>query len=273
MFEILTNPSTLLCLGVVFLLISVLFFYFKRNISLLERAQMEQARILQSFITNMEMSQHMSQQMSRQLPSHMPQNIHSIDMNNHHSVPNEQSLIDVSDEGDSDEGDSDEDSDGSDDGSDDDSDDADSDDGSDAVSNAAVITGNNVSNGSYLINLSQENNDNGDIKIVHLQENNLEEVHPEILEINALNNSDEDDEDDDVDSLDDLSIDDNSTHILSEEEQQFVEEVKKEKIPLADFKSLSVQTLRQIAEDGELIKKGEKKTKKDLLSLLENTKK
>ena len=262
MFEILTNPSTLLCLGVVFLLISMLFFYFKRNISLLERAQMEQARILQSFITNMEISQQMSHQMSRQLPSHMTQNIHSIDMNNHHSVSNEQSLIDVSDEGDSDDSDSDSD--------DADSDDADSDDGSDAVSNDAVITGNNVSNGSYLINLSQENNENGDIKIVHLQENNLEEVHPEILEINALNNSDEDDEDD---SHDDSSIDDNSTHSLSEEEQQIVEEVKKEKIPLADFKSLSVQTLRQIAEDGEFIKKGEKKTKKDLLALLENTKK
>jgi hypothetical protein len=272
MFEILTNPSTLLCLGVVFLLISMLFFYFKRNISLLERAQMEQARILQSFITNMEISQQMSHQMSRQLPSHMTQNIHSIDMNNHHSVSNEQSLIDVSDEGDSDDSDSDSDDADSDDADSDDadSDDADSDDGSDAVSNDAVITGNNVSNGSYLINLSQENNENGDIKIVHLQENNLEEVHPEILEINALNNSDEDDEDD---SHDDSSIDDNSTHSLSEEEQQIVEEVKKEKIPLADFKSLSVQTLRQIAEDGEFIKKGEKKTKKDLLALLENTKK
>jgi hypothetical protein len=280
MFEVLTNPSTLLCLGVVFLLISVLFFYFKRNISLLERAQMEQARILQSFITNMEMSQHMSQQMSRHLPSHMPQNIHSIDMNNHHSVPNQQSLIDVSDAGDSDEGDSDEgdsddeDSDEDSDGSDDGSDGSDgSDDGSDAVSNDAVITGNNVSNGLYIINLSQENND---IKIVHLQDNNLEEFHPEILEINALHNSDKDDEDDednDDDSLDDSSIDDNSSHSLSEEEQQIVEEVKKEKIPLADFKTLSVQTLRQIAEDGELIKKGEKRTKKDLLSLLENTKK
>lgn len=262
MFEILTNPSTLLCLGVVFLLISILFFYFKRNISLLERAQMEQARILQSFITNMEMSQQMSQQMSHQLPSHITQNIHSVDMNNHHSVSNEQQLIDVSDEGDSDD---------SDDVDSDDSDsDVETDVDTDAVSNDAVITDNNVHRDSYMINLSQENNVNDEIKIVHLQENNLEEVHPEILEINALNNSDEDDDDD---SLDDLSVDDNSTHSLSEEEQQIVEEVKKEKIPLADFKTLSVQTLRQIAEDGELIKKGEKKTKKDLLALLENTKK
>lgn len=266
MFEILTNPSTLLCLGVVFLLISILFFYFKRNISLLERAQMEQARILQSFITNMEMSQ----QMSRQLPSHMTQNIHSIDMNNHHSVSNEQPLIDVSDEGDSDDSDSD----------DGDSDDGDSDDGVSDDGDSDVETDsdsdektdevpNIISNKMPIIEIDQLEN-NGDIKIVHLQENNLEEVHPEILEINALNNSDEDD---DNDSFDDLSVDDNSTHSLSEEEQQIVEEVKKEKIPLADFKTLSVQTLRQIAEDGELIKKGEKKTKKDLLSLLENTKK
>ena len=62
MYEILTNPVTLLCLGVIFLLISVLFFYFRRSLSVLERAQMEQARILQSFITNMEMTQQMAHQ-------------------------------------------------------------------------------------------------------------------------------------------------------------------------------------------------------------------
>ena len=36
-----------------------------------------------------------------------------------------------------------------------------------------------------------------------------------------------------------------------------------------DFKSLNVQALRQIAEDRQLIVKGEKKTKKELLALLE----
>ena len=57
MYEVLTNPSTLLCLGVIFLLISLLFFYFKRSMYSLEKAQLEQAKVLQTFITNMEMSQ------------------------------------------------------------------------------------------------------------------------------------------------------------------------------------------------------------------------
>ena len=83
-------------------------------------------------------------------------------------------------------------------------------------------------------------------------------------------------DDSEADSDDNSSINDSiadSIQSLSEEEQQIVNEVKKEKIPIADYKTLSVQTLRQIAEDNELIKKGEKKTKKELLSLLENTKK
>jgi hypothetical protein len=263
MFEILTNPSTLLCLGVVFLLISVLFFYFKRSISLLERAQMEQARILQSFITNMEMSH----QMSHQLPPHTRQNINSIDTNNHQSVSNEQSLIDVSDEGDSDDesnSDSDEDS-----NSDSDDGHADSDDGH-------ADSDDDDKNLSYkmpIVEIDQlENND--DIKIIHLQDNNLEEFHPEILEIIEIHNYDEDNEDneDDEDDDDDSSIGDDSNRSLSEEEPQIVENVKKENTYLADFKNLSVQTLRQIAEDSKLVKKGEKKTKKELLSLLENTK-
>ena len=56
MIDIITNPITLLCLTIIFLLVSFLFFYFKRTISTLERAQMDQARILQSFISNIEMS-------------------------------------------------------------------------------------------------------------------------------------------------------------------------------------------------------------------------
>ena len=103
MYDVLTNPITLLCLGIVFLLISFLFFYFKRSLSLLERAQMEQARILQSFITNMEMSQqqqmaHHQQMMSR---AHINNNVNEMD--------GVRSLIDVSDE--SKGGDSDNDSD------------------------------------------------------------------------------------------------------------------------------------------------------------------
>ena len=56
MYEYLIHPITLLCLATIFILVALLFFYFKRSLSFLERAQMEQARVLQSFIANMENS-------------------------------------------------------------------------------------------------------------------------------------------------------------------------------------------------------------------------
>jgi len=259
MFEVLTNPSTLLCLGVIFILISVLFFYFKRNFSLLERAQMEQARVLQSFITNMEMTQHMALNRASNVDNH--------NLLNGTQYMRQPDRIDVSDDSDTD----------SDDESDADADDeSDADSDSDDTSDSDDETKNNenvsiISNSIPIIEVDEfKNNMNDNIKVIQLQDNTLEESHPEILEINVLNNSDDDFNVDD--DSDDMSIDD-SNQSLSEEEQQQVEEVKNEKIPLADFKTLSVQTLRQIAEDGGLIHKGEKKTKKELLTLLETTKK
>lgn len=277
MLEVFTNPITLLCLGVVFLLISILFFYFKRSISLLERAQMEQARILQSFITNMEMAQHMAlhrggtqgannRSISTEPPSLSTQS-------------SDQRLIDVSDE--------DNDSDSSDDDSDDDDDDESDEDeesmNDDTPNNEIVSI---VSSKIPIIEIdelehdSDNNSDNNnDIKVIQLPENTLEEFNPEVLDMNTLSWLDKrvnKQDDSEADSDDNSSINDSiadSIQSLSEEEQQIVNEVKKEKIPIADYKTLSVQTLRQIAEDNELIKKGEKKTKKELLSLLENTKK
>ena len=136
MYEVLTSPITLLCLGVVFLLISLLFFYFKRSLSLLERAQMEQARVLQSFITNMEMArQHMPPQ--QHMPSYnghvggqsdivYTQSAEPTDPNDH--------LIDVSDD-DSDDSDDDSDSDDGDDSDDSDDSDDDNDDNDEETAN------------------------------------------------------------------------------------------------------------------------------------------
>ena len=260
MLEVFTNPITLLCLGVVFLLISILFFYFKRSISLLERAQMEQARILQSFITNMEMAQHIAlhrggtQGANNRSISTEPATL---------STPSsDQRLIDVSDE------------------------DNDSDDDSDDTPNNEIVS--IVSSKIPIIEIDElehdsdcdnNNDNNNDIKVIQLPENTLEEFNPEVLDMNTLSWLDKrvnKQDDSEADSDDNSSINDSiadSIQSLSEEEQQIVNEVKKEKIPIADYKTLSVQTLRQIAEDNELIKKGEKKTKKELLSLLENTKK
>lgn len=276
MLEVFTNPITLLCLGVVFLLISILFFYFKRSISLLERAQMEQARILQSFITNMEMSQHMA--LHRGGTQGANNRSISTEPATLSTQSSDQRLIDVSDE----DNDSDSSGDDSDDDDDDESDDDEESMNDDTPNNEIVSI---VSSKIPIIEIdelehdSDNNNDNNnDIKVIQLPENTLEEFNPEVLDMNTLSWLDKrvNKHDDHSDSDDNSSVNDSiadSIQSLSEEEQQIVDEVKKEKIPIADYKTLSVQTLRQIAEDNELIKKGEKKTKKELLSLLENTKK
>lgn len=283
MLEVFTNPITLLCLGVVFLLISILFFYFKRSISFLERAQMEQARILQSFITNMEMAQHMALHRGGGGGT-QPANNRSIstEQPSLSTQSSDQRLIDVSDEdNDSDDGSDSEDSDGDDDSDDDEesmNDTPNNENVSAVSSKIPIIEIEELEHDSDCDNDS-DNNNNNNIKVIQLPENTLEEFNPEVLDMNTLSWLDKrvnKQDDSEADSDDNSSINDSiadSIQSLSEEEQQIVNEVKKEKIPIADYKTLSVQTLRQIAEDNELIKKGEKKTKKELLSLLENTKK
>lgn len=48
------SSDFMLCLGIVCILSGVMFFYFKRNLTLLENAQMEQAKLLQSVIMSMQ---------------------------------------------------------------------------------------------------------------------------------------------------------------------------------------------------------------------------
>ena len=98
MYEILINPITLLCLGIIFMFTSLLFFYFKRTISVLEKAQMDQARVLQGFITNMEMSQQLNAQRMNQMGG-IPHQHHQV---NENSQTSNDGLIDVSDDDDSD---------------------------------------------------------------------------------------------------------------------------------------------------------------------------
>ena len=180
MLEVFTNPITLLCLGVVFLLISILFFYFKRSISFLERAQMEQARILQSFITNMEMAQHMA--LHRGGGGTQPANNRSIstELPSLSTQSSDQRLIDVSDEdNDSDDDGSDsEDSDGDDDSDDDESmNDTPNNENVSAVSSKIpIIEIEELEHDSDCDNESDNNNNN--IKVIQLPENTLEEFNP-----------------------------------------------------------------------------------------------
>ena len=285
MYEILTNPVTLLCLGVIFLLISVLFFYFRRSLSVLERAQMEQARILQSFITNMEMTQQMAHQ----------RHVIGGDMNTSNNVntaneqfikgTSEQILIDVSDEngGDSDDSDSD-DSDSGDSGDSEESDSEESDNEDNGDKIIDIMMNGTTQNIDILepIDSSLDNLTNSsEIKVVQLHENeplvdelNIESIHIKSLDVSS-SESDDDEDDSNDDSNDDMIYDSGSIVNSSIQQQsKSIIEVKKtiESSPLEpDLKSLNVQALRQLAEDKELIMKGEKKTKKDLLTLLETT--
>jgi len=247
MQDILTNPITILCLGVVFLLISLLFFYFKRSISMIERAQMEQARVLQSFITNMEMS-HMAQaQMMQQNSVNLNSNMNNVEEKN--------DLIHVSD----------------DEGSDSDSDsDTDSESGSDNESQPRVIE---LSNDTSV-------DINNDIKIIQLQDSDLEKInseHEENLEISELQQIDEDSSSDDDDTEDDDTDDESDNKEKNDDiskeiniEFQKKDESELNDLDTVDIKSLSVQTLREIAEEKNLITKGERKNKRDLLKLLQS---
>ena len=306
MYEVLTSPITLLCLGVVFLLISLLFFYFKRSVSRLERAQMEQARVLQSFITNMEMSR---QQHMMQPPMAQPVHNHvgGVHDNDFVQDSNEQSLIDVSDGSDDDSDDE------SDDDSDDESDD-DSDDDSDDESDDETANNENVSsvsnNGMSILEIDElensEEDDEKEIKVIQLQDNHLEEIHPEIVEvsemptgisdaqynINIVNNSNSDDSDSDSDSDDecdsdsdhngdnDMKVSSISDNLLNVEEIHSIKKIPsvqelmtssdvKEEIISTDLKTLTLQKLRQIAIDKDLIQTGSKTNKKELIKMIE----
>lgn len=284
MYEVLTSPITLLCLGVVFLLISLLFFYFKRSLSLLERAQMEQARVLQSFITNMEMTR-LRQYQPLEQPAPLYNDDHVGGQSDIvHTESNEQ-LIDVSDDDSDDSGDSDDDSD----------DDSDSDNDEETANNENVsaVSSNRLS----ILEIDELGNNEDEIKVIQLQENNLEEISVELLKVDELppmveqkfnmniNISDSRsdtsiDSDSDTDSDDENVIETNdilqnepitSIHkIPSVQDLMTSSDLKIEHIS-TDLKTLTLQKLRQIAVEKELIQTGSKPNKKELIKLIEDS--
>jgi len=288
MYEVLTSPITLLCLGVVFLLISLLFFYFKRSLSLLERAQMEQARVLQSFITNMEMTR-LRQYQPLEQPAPLYNDDHVGGQSDIvHTESNEQ-LIDVSDDDSDDSGDSDDDSD---DNSDDDSD-SDNDEETANNENVSAVSSNRLS----ILEIDELGNNEDEIKVIQIQENNLEEISVELLKVDELppmveqkfnmniNISDSRsdtsiDSDSDTDSDDENVIETNdilqnepitSIHkIPSVQDLMTSSDLKIEHIS-TDLKTLTLQKLRQIAVEKELIQTGSKPNKKELIKLIEDS--
>lgn len=87
------TSETMLCLGIMFILSGVLFFYMKKQITHLEDAQMEQAKLLQHIITNIStMPSNMAANMGADIGANM-----GASMNENNEEYHRGNLIDVSD--------------------------------------------------------------------------------------------------------------------------------------------------------------------------------
>ena len=277
MIDIITNPITLLCLTIVFMLVSFLFFYFKRTISALEKGQMEQARILQTFISNVDMSrgsipyQHFGQ---------MPQVSSNIPFQQHGGIDHEtpiDDLIHVSDGENA----------GDEDSEDEDSEDEDSegDDSEDEDGQSNTITTENAISPNEIIELDSEIteldtnvNDSlneGIVKVIQLDNNsNLEEILESSLQDLEKIISDDDDSDNDNDSDSGSDSDDQEPEEYGKNMNDIQLHKNKDidinpELPNMDFKSLSVKILRQMAIDKKLSTEEDKLNKKELIKLLE----
>jgi len=268
MIDIITNPITLLCLTITFLLVSFLFFYFKRTISTLERAQMEQARVLQSFISNMEMSRSNIpyQQVGQEQPV-----TNNMGFQNGSGIVSGNELIPVSDgecSSDSDESSDDESSD------DEDEDDESSNDeriNINVVEDDMTISSDNAISPNDIIELdSHKSNSDGEeiVKVIHLDNNsNLEDLVDNSIQHleEIINDSDENDSDSDDNSSD---SDDNEVGNVHNENN-----LSDSVLPTIDYNSLNVKTLREMVSERALATEGDKLKKKDLIKLLESDKK
>ena len=273
MLDIITNPITLLCLTIVFMLVSFLFFYFKRTISALEKGQMEQARILQTFISNVDMSrgsipyQHFGQ---------MPQVSSNIPFQQHGGIDHEtpiDDLIHVSDgENAGDEDSEDEDS--------EDEDSEDEDGQSNTITTENAISPNEITEfDSEIIELDTNVNDSlneGIVKVIQLDNNsNLEEILESSLQDLEKIMSDDDDNDNDSDSDSGSDSDDQEPEesVKNMNDMQIHKnkdiDASNHELLYMDFKSLSVKILRQMAIDKKLSTEEDKLNKKELIKLLE----
>jgi hypothetical protein len=248
---------------------------------------MEQARVLQSFITNMEMTR-LRQYQPLEQPAPLYNDDHVGGQSDIvHTESNEQ-LIDVSDD----------DSDDSDDDSDEDSDD-DSDSDSDNDNDEETVNNENVSavsiNGLSILEIDELENSDDEIKVIQIQENNLEEISVELLKVVELPpmveqkyntnidindsisdssvDSDTDSDDENVSETNDILQNEPITSIHkipSVQDLMTSSDLKIEHIS-TDLKTLTLQKLRQIAVEKELIQTGSKPNKKELIKLIEDS--
>ena len=236
------SNDTMFCLGIMFMLVGILFFYIKKQITHLEHAQMEQAKLLQSIIMSLN-SGPPGQMMGNQ------EEMLSGNTNNYHAEMGmgngnvkENSLIDVSD-GEDDSDDSDDES--------NDSEDSDNESSSSENTDNALIDSD--------IQLSSINDIDEDsiveipntVKVVAMTSSGLlDEPEEIIIDENSLSDDDEDDDDDDDD--DDSLISNNTTDLAK-----------------PSLKTLKVGDLRKLVVEKGLHEDPTKIKKNELIELLE----
>lgn len=213
---------------------------------------MDQARVLQGFITNMEMSQQLASQRMNQMGG-VPPTQHSPV--NESSEPVNDGLIDVSDDDDDDDSDSEYESDSDD----------------ETENNDDVSVGSKLDIEPQVIELNEAN----DVKIIQLEGNNdLENSTIEIASLEELgdiadidDDDSSDDDSDDDEEIEEANVTDKGLLDSSETEK----EVKK--LEKVDYKSLNVQALRDYCISCGVIQAGDKKNKKEMIKLLDDMEK
>ena len=275
------------------MLVSFLFFYFKRTISALEKGQMEQARILQTFISNVDMSRG---SIPYQQFGQTPQMSTNIPFQQHGGIDHEapiDDLIHVSDGEDSDDEDSDdEDSDAEDsDAEDSEDEDSDAEDSDDEDGQSNTITTENAISSNEVIDLDSEVIDldttnvnhslnENIVKVIQLDNNtNLEEMIDsslqdleQIMDDDNVSDTYSDSDSDDSESEEPEKEDMKNTNDIHLHNNKDIDASNHE-LPIMDFKSLSVKVLRQMALDRKLSTEEDKLNKKELVKLLETSNK
>ena len=295
MYEYLVNPTVLLCLAITLVCVSLLYFVLKRSISMLENAQMEQAKVLQSFIERVDMN-HVNIMSSPVNNNHYEETVQNEPLTNE-VVKSENNLIDVSD----DESDSDSDSDSE--SSDDESENEYENDETEQNNEPQTETENQEE-----ININQLESVEDGIKIVQMDNFEIESL--EDVDVSDLKDTDDtmkvfnlqqtegpmeqrlknmldDNESSEDESSEDESSEDESNHagednvennnvtdkIMVNKENDTVKEndnfSEKSDITV-NYKTLSVKILRTMAIENGLMTEGEKKNKKEIIELLEN---
>lgn len=259
------STNTFICIGLTILLNLLLFFYFRKSIEYLENAQREQANILKSFISNVSQQQF---QLNQSQGGSSPNNLENYE--NQESLLNtrninldldtnqDDELINVSD--DDSEGTSDE-------NSELDSDEDLSSDNEDNQENEES----DDNRESDVINISKEELiENDDVKVISLEvddEGKTESSEKSLDSLESINIDSEENE------LEDESIISSLQGSILEEQQSEINQENKDtlnkQVDKINYKSLSVGVLRKMALEKKLYSENEKKTKKQLIELLQ----